>query len=84
MPSMEKSEVLPCLLLAMLALSLSAAHAQAMPASVNGTWRIVKILPTNNAQCWDAEQAKTLLGSTLKYRQGTMTWKGGEVEFRRP
>jgi hypothetical protein len=59
----------------------ASAHAQAMPASITGSWRIVKILPTHNTQCWDAERAKTLVGSTLKYRQGAMTWQGGEVDI---
>ncbi len=55
--------------------------AQGMPASIAGSWRIVKILPTTNPQCWDAERARTLVGSTLKYRQGSMTWQGGEVDI---
>jgi hypothetical protein len=59
----------------------SIVHAQAMPASIIGSWRIVKILPTTNPQCWDAERAKTLVGSTLKYRQGSMIWQGGEVDI---
>jgi hypothetical protein len=54
-------------------------HAQAMPASITGTWRIVRILPTTNVACWDAEQAKKLVGSKLRYRQGAMTWQGGDV-----
>ena len=54
--------------------------AQAMPASIVGTWRIVKLLPTHNPQCWDSDHAKSLVGSTLKYHQGSMTWQGGEVE----
>ncbi len=57
------------------------AQAQAMPASIAGTWRIVKILPTHNPQCWDADRASTLVGSTLKYRQGSMTWQGGQVDI---
>ncbi len=55
------------------------AKAQAMPLSVTGTWKIVKILPTHNDACWDEAHAKTLVGSTLRYRQGTMTWRGGDV-----
>lgn len=55
------------------------AHAQAMPASIAGTWRIAKVLPTHNPQCWDAERAASLLGSALKYRPGAMTWQGTEV-----
>jgi hypothetical protein len=57
------------------------AQAQAMPASITGTWRIVKILPTHNPQCWDADRARTLLGTTLKYRSRAMTWQGGEVDI---
>jgi hypothetical protein len=52
---------------------------QAMPASVAGSWRIVKILQTTNVACWDEERAKTLVGSRLKYTQGSMAWQGGEV-----
>ncbi len=59
----------------------SVAQAQSMPASITGSWRIAKILPTTNPHCWDEERAKTLLGSPLKYRQGAMTWQGGEVEI---
>ena len=58
-----------------------AAHAQAMPASITGTWRIARILPTHNPPCWDQDHAKALVGSTLKYRQGAMTWHGGDVEI---
>jgi hypothetical protein len=52
-----------------------------MPASITGSWRIVKILPTSNPQCWDADRAKSLVGTTLKYRQGSMSWQGGEVDI---
>jgi hypothetical protein len=53
---------------------------QAMPASVVGSWRIVKILPTTtNGACWDQERAKTLVGTRLKYMQGSMTWQGGDI-----
>ena len=48
-----------------------------MPASIAGTWRIVKILPTRNAQCWDEDQAKSMLGTTLTYREHAMVWHGG-------
>jgi hypothetical protein len=50
-----------------------------MPAAITGTWRIVKILPTSNVACWDAEHAKALVGSKLRYRQGAMSWQGGDV-----
>ena len=53
--------------------------AQPIPESITGTWGITKILPTNNAACWDAARAKSLLGTMLKYAPGKMTWKGGEV-----
>ncbi len=54
------------------------ADAQALPASVAGTWKIVKILPTKNTQCWDAERARMLVGSTLRYSAGKLTWQGGD------
>jgi hypothetical protein len=52
-------------------------HAQAIPASIAGRWRIVRILPTKNVQCWDADRAKTLVGSTLVYQSHAMVWQGG-------
>ncbi len=53
-------------------------HGQNMPNAVVGSWKIVKILPTTNPQCWDQERARTLLGSTLHYAPGKLTWKGGD------
>jgi hypothetical protein len=58
------------------ALATSAAHAQSIPATVLGTWKISKILPTTNPQCFDATRAKTLLGETLRYAPGKLTWSG--------
>jgi hypothetical protein len=59
---------------------LQAAAAQAMPQSIMGRWRVERILPTHNVGCWDAERAKALVGTTLRYEQGRMTWQGGAVE----
>jgi hypothetical protein len=59
-------------------LSLPAA-AQAIPPSLLGTWKIVKILPTQAPSCWDEKRASTLVGSTLRYQKALMTWKGGSV-----
>ncbi len=50
-----------------------------MPASIAGKWRIVKILPTHNPQCWDEVRAKSLVGSTLVYQAHAMVWLGGAV-----
>ncbi len=52
-------------------------HAQAIPASLAGRWRIVKILSTKNRQCWDQDRVKTLVGATLIYQLHTMVWQGG-------
>jgi hypothetical protein len=60
-------------------LLVAPSHAQAIPAALAGRWRIVKILPTRNTQCWDQERARTLLGSTLTYQLHTMVWQGGPV-----
>jgi len=61
-----------------LCLAASAATAQeSMPARMIGSWKIVRILPTRNAGCWDG--AKDLVGSTLTYRPHEMRWRGGSV-----
>lgn len=60
-------------------LCVSEARAQAMPAALLGSWKIVKILPTQNIACWDAARAKTLVGAVLTYRSRAMTWQGGSV-----
>lgn len=55
------------------------ARAQAMPASLAGTWKIVKILPSHNVACWDEQRAKTLVGTTLRYAPGKLAWQGGTI-----
>ena len=52
-------------------------HAQSMPPSITSKWRIVRILPTKNPQCWDEERAKSLIGTTLTYMPKMMGWQGG-------
>ncbi len=68
----------PPLLLKML-LTCAAAHGQAIPSSIAGTWHIVKVLPTTNPACWDADRARSLIGTTLKYTPGKLTWHGGDI-----
>ena len=65
----------------LLAAGHTALQAQSMPASITGSWRITKILPTHNAACWDKDQAAKLVGSNLRYQQGSMIWQGGLVEI---
>jgi len=55
----------------------SGATAQSMPPSIAGKWRIVRILPTHNPQCWDAGRARSLVGTRLRYQAGAMVWQGG-------
>jgi hypothetical protein len=62
-----------------LALAAAASPPPSMPAPVLGEWRITRILPTNNVSCWDADRAKSLVGTTLRYAAGRMTWKGGSM-----
>ena len=57
-----------------------AALGQEMPQAIRGEWRIVRILPTKNAACWDEARARELVGTRLRYEEGSMTWKGGSVE----
>lgn len=65
--------------LASLALFGVAAWAQAVPGAIAGRWRIVRILPTKNPACWDASQARTLVGTILHYEPQRLTWRGGSV-----
>ncbi len=50
-----------------------------VPSSLVGKWRVQRILPTERVGCWDAERARTLVGSELTYQAHAMTWQGGEV-----
>ncbi len=55
--------------------------AEQVPASLRGTWRIARVLPTTNSGCWTREQARSLVGSTLTYSQNWMRWRGGVVKL---
>lgn len=66
-------------LLLTLALVARGAHAQSIPASVAGTWRIVRVLSAPMAACWDAAHLEALVGTTLRYEAGAMVWQGGRV-----
>ncbi len=64
---------------ALLAGTAVGSGAQSMPASIAGSWRITRIVTSGRTACWDEARARTLLGSTLTYTQGTMSWMGGNV-----
>jgi hypothetical protein len=53
--------------------------AEPLPSRLQGSWRIVRVLPTGNTPCWAPEQAQPLVGSTLSYSQNALRWKGGSV-----
>src|SRR5579875_1742574 len=53
--------------------------AESLPARLQGTWRITRVLPTSNTACWGREQAQPLVGSTLTYRDDSLRWRGGSV-----
>ncbi|WP_263380854.1 hypothetical protein [Granulicella paludicola] len=79
--AVEKSVLLrlkPIVICASLAFALQS-HAEPLPAQLKGTWRITKLLPTTNIGCWTADQAASLVGSSLVYGPRSMTWKGGTV-----
>ena len=70
------------LLLSMLAVASTAMAAQylgSLPRSLAGTWRITRILPTTNSSCWNRQQAKLLLGTTITYRSDLLRWHGGQI-----
>ena len=66
---------------ALLAASMNLS-AESLPSQLAGAWRITRMLPTHNTQCWNADQSRPLLGSTLSYSGNTMRWRGGEVELQ--
>ena len=53
--------------------------AEPLPGRLQGSWRIVRVLPTSNNTCWGLEQAQPLVGSTLTYSQNALRWHGGAV-----
>ncbi len=61
---------------------LKTAGAEQLPASLRGTWRITRILPTTNTGCWTRDDARSLVGSTLTYSQSWMRWRGGVVPLQ--
>ena len=69
------------LLVATFLVPFMAAKAEQLPATLRGSWRIERILPTTNSGCWTREQAKSLVGSTLTYSQNEMRWRGGAVRL---
>jgi hypothetical protein len=48
-----------------------------LPGELLGTWKIIRVIPTQNQACWPS--ARTLVGATLTYQPGAMRWRGGEV-----
>lgn len=64
---------------ALVLLSTAALTAEQLPARLQGTWRITRVLPTTNNACWGRGQAEPLLGSMLTYRDDSLRWRGGSV-----
>lgn len=69
------------LLVASFLVPFRATKAEELPATLRGSWRIARILPTTNSGCWTHEQAKSLVGSTLSYSQNEMRWRSGTVRL---
>ena len=65
--------------LATLFLTVATLPAEPLPGRLQGTWRIVRVLPTSNTACWGPEQAQPLVGSTLTYREDSLRWRDGSV-----
>lgn len=63
------------------ALLASSLAAEPLPARLQGSWKITRVLPTTNNACWSREQAQPLIGSTLTYRGNALRWRGGEVRL---
>lgn len=67
---------------ALLLSSTATLPAEQLPSRLQGTWRIIKVLPTTNVACWEKGQAAPLLGSTLTYRDDSLRWRGGSVPLQ--
>jgi hypothetical protein len=70
------------LLVATLCVACLPITAEPLPSRLAGTWKITRVLPTKATTCWDATQAAPLVGSTLVYRDGAMSWRGGDVPLQ--
>ena len=73
---LQTTKILPAALVLISAVALTA---EQMPSRLQGSWRIIKVLPTTNNACWGKQQAEPLLGSTLTYRDDSLRWRGGSV-----
>lgn len=63
----------------LLLLCAAGSAAAQVPSALLGTWRVERILSAPATACWDAERARTLVGTTLTYEPARMIWQGGEV-----
>lgn len=67
------------LIASLLTARVGRAAIEPLPAKLEGSWRITRVLPTTNDACWPKERATNLVGSTLVYHATSMNWKGGAV-----
>ena len=59
--------------------TLGAQNASSMPAELEGTWRIQRIIPTRTITCWDERQARKLIGTLVRYTPAEFQWQTHSV-----
>jgi hypothetical protein len=48
---------------------------QGIPQELRGKWRVSRILPAQTVSCWDAKEAKGLIGTEIEYTTDSFRWK---------
>jgi len=56
--------------------------AEPLPSRLAGSWRVTKILPTQNVTCMDAAEEQKLVGTTISYSAKAIRWHGGTVPIQ--
>ena len=69
-------------LMALLLSVLKANAAQTIPKELWGTWVVRREVPTTTISCWGEKEAKTLIGTEIKYSATLFRWN--KVATRNP
>jgi hypothetical protein len=54
---------------------LAGAAAQDIPAQLQGSWVIQRIVPTGTISCWGYEEARHLIGTEIEYTSDSLRWR---------
>jgi len=54
--------------------AVTLALAQQIPQELRGRWVVERILPTSTVSCWDATQARAMIGTEIEYTADSLGW----------